>query len=162
MISIFVYLSLQEQRKSRPVFQKAISHFVTCRNDPRRVHNSFSGRLNITEEQADPASTGAIFIIVGIGLIRPCPSDPSTLLTPLSAMAIGLDEFKCASQFPILASRFTTKALFPRLIPRPISLRGDRDLGAPHRVPLVAPEAMVVGRFFCVTRPPMPCYIRAW
>lgn len=77
-------------------------------------------------------------------------------------MAIGLDEFKCASQFPILASRFTTEALLPRLLACPISRRGDHDLGAPHRVPLVAPEAMVVGRFLRFTRPPMPCYICAW
>ena len=77
-------------------------------------------------------------------------------------MAIGLDEFKCASQFPILVSCFAIEALHSRLIACLVSRRGDRDLGPPHRVPLFAPEAMVVGRFLCSTQPPMPCYICAW
>lgn len=158
VISIFVYLSRYEQRESRPVFQKAISHFVTCRNDSRRVHNNFSGRLNIAGEQADPISGGTIFIALGIWIC----ALRLLLPTPPSAMAIGLNEFKCASPFPISTSRFTTNVLLPRLITCPVSRRGDLDLGAPHRVPFVAPEAMVVGRFLCFTRPPLPRYIHAW
>lgn len=56
----------------------------------------------------------------------------------------------------------STEALSHRFIAGAVSRRGDRDLGATHCVPLCAPEAMVVGRFFRITRPSMPRYLRPW
>jgi len=78
-------------------------------------------------------------------------------------MTIGLEEFKCASRFLSQPGHpFDGETLFHRCIARPVSLRGERDLGTPHRVPLYAPKAMVVGRFLCFAWPSMPRNLRAW
>ena len=78
-------------------------------------------------------------------------------------MAIGLNEFKCASRFlsqPDII--FIDRAPFRRLIPRSVSRRGHLDPGATGTVPLRAPETMVVGRFFCFPRSSESRCLRAW